>query len=46
MLPSAGTLTGENTTVNVPSAFWVTDWYGTDGAKPAPESHSAGAPVT
>ncbi len=44
--PSLATAIGWNTTIKVPSAFWVTDWYGSDGAKPALGAHSAGAPVT
>src|SRR5665647_3592445 len=35
---------GWNTTVKVPSRFWVTDWNASDGANPAPGPHSAGAP--
>src|SRR6185437_6453684 len=44
--PSLATAIGWNTTVKVPSLFWVTDWYGRDGAKPADGSQSAGAPLT
>ena len=43
--PLRGTATGSKTTVKLPSGFWVTDWYGSEGAKPAAGAQSAGAPA-
>jgi hypothetical protein len=45
VVPLCATAMGWNTTVKVPSGFWVTDWYGTLGMSPV-GAQSAGEPVT
>ena len=44
--PSCATEIGANTTVNVPSGFCVTDWYGSLGSVPGTGAQSSGAPLT
>ena len=45
VVPSAATgPSGENTTVNVPFGFAVTDEIGLEGAVPALPAHSLGVP--